>query len=64
MLYKAEILSDFNLGFGECCRDHQINCTSFYTACMGFSPYSNEIRQFKIPPIALFEQIAKYSICQ
>ena len=29
---------------------------------MGFSPYSNDIRQFKIPPIALSEQTAKYNV--
>ena len=31
---------------------------------IGFFPYSTKIRQFKIPPIALFEQITKYSIRQ
>ena len=31
---------------------------------MGFSPYSTEIRQFKIPPTSLFEQTAKYNVRQ
>ena len=31
---------------------------------MRFSPYSTEIRQFKIPPTALFEQTAKYNVRQ
>ena len=34
-----------------------------YTASMGFFPYGTEIRLSKIPPIALFEQIAKYWTC-
>ena len=33
---------------------------AIYTTSMGFSPYSTEIRQFKIPLIVSFELIAKY----
>ena len=37
---------------------------AIYTASMDFFPYSTEIRQFKIPPIAFIEQIGKYSTRQ
>ena len=42
---------------------YAIHLYEIYTS-MGFSPYSTEIRQFKIPPIALFEQTAKYNVRQ
>ena len=48
-------------------QDRQINLRhyrSIYTISMSFSPYSTEIRQFKIPPAALFEQTAKYNVRQ
>ena len=38
--------------FGKSCQDHQINLSHYwaiYTVSMGFSPYSNKIRQLKNP---------------
>ena len=46
-------------------KDRQINLRhyrSIYTTSMGFSPYSNEIHQFKIPPAVFSEQNAKYNV--
>ena len=47
--------------FGKSCKDCQINympLSSIYTASTDVFTQSTEICQFKIPPIALFEQIA------
>ena len=71
-LYKEycisrNIDSDFNLAIWRTHRDHQIylcHYRSIYTTSMGFSPYSTEIRQFKIPSMVLFEQTAKYDVRQ
>ena len=30
--------------------------------CVPYKPYCTEIHQFKFPPIAVFEQIAKFSL--
>ena len=54
--------------FGECVKiaklTYAMHYQSIYTISMGFSPYSIEIRQFKILPTALFEQTAKYNFRQ
>ena len=53
---SRNIDSDFNLAIWQKHRDRQINLRhyrSIYTTSMGFSPYSTEIRQFKIPPTAV-----------
>ena len=52
--------------FDESCQINYaiIEPFKYYIASMGFFPYRTEIRQFKILPIALFEQIAKYSTRQ
>ena len=55
--------------FGKSFKDRQINCmplSSIYTASMDVHVFthSTEICQLKISPIALFEQIAKYSTHQ
>ena len=64
---SRNIDSDFNLAIWRMHRDRQINLHhygSIYTTSMGFSPYSTEIRQFKILPTVLFEQTAKYNVHQ
>ena len=64
---SRNIDNDFNLAIWRMHQDCQINLRhyqSIYTTGMGFSPYSTEICQFKIPPTALFEQTAKYNIRQ
>ena len=65
MVYLVDVVLIWQ--FGKSCKDHQINCmplSSIYTASMSVFTYSIEICQFKILPIALFEQIAKYLISQ
>ena len=65
MVYLVDVVLIWQ--FGKSCKDYQINCmplSSIYTASMSVFTYSIEICQFKILPIALSEQIAKYSICQ
>ena len=64
---SRNIDSDFNLAIWLTRQGRQIKLRhyqSIYTTGMGFSPYSTEIRQFKIPPTALFEQTAKYNVRQ
>ena len=64
---SRNIDSDFNLAIWRMHRDRQIylhHYRSIYTTSMGFSPYSTEIRQFKIPPTALFERTTKYNVRQ
>ena len=59
-VYTTYCISDL---FGEPHKDYQINCMplSSHLYCKhGFSPHSTEIHQFKILPVMLFEQIAKY----
>ena len=46
-------------------KDRQINLHHYwpiYTTSMGFSTYSNDIRQYKIPPTAFSEQTVKYNV--
>ena len=75
MLYciSRNIDSDFNLVIWRSCKDRQINLRhyqSIYTTSMGFPPYSNDIRQFKIrqqcflskPPNITFTNISAYMI--
>ena len=69
MIYRISrnIDSDFNLAIWRRHPDRQINLRyyrSIYTTGIGYSPYSTEIRQYKIPPTALFEQTAKYNVRQ
>ena len=62
---KRNIDSDFNLVIWRSHEDRQINLChyrSIYTTSMGFSPYSNNIHQFKILPTAFSEQTAKYNV--
>ena len=49
-----------------CMRMHMCKCMSMCVrvcVCVHvpYKPYGFEIRQFKLPPIAVFEQIAKFS---
>ena len=63
---SRNIDSDFNLVIWQSRKDCQINShhyQSIYTTSMGYSPYSNEICQFKIPSPAFSEQTAKYNVC-
>ena len=45
---------------GKSRKDCHINCTPFLSHLILQAQYSTEIHQFKIQPIALFDQIAKY----
>ena len=63
MIYRISrnIDSDLNLAIWRSCKGRQINLRhyrSIYIRSMGFSPYSNEIRQ---SPGAISEQTAKYN---
>ena len=63
-VYKLWMHTMLIILFGKCCKDRQINCmplSSIYTASMDVFTHSTEICQVRILPIALFEQIAKYS---
>ena len=61
---SSNIDSDFNLVIWRLRRDRQINLhhyRSIYTTSMGFSTYSTQNCQFKIPPTAFFKQTTKYN---
>ena len=63
---SRNIDSDFNLAIYQPRKDRQINLRhyrSMYTTIMGYSLYSNESHQFKIPQTAFSEQTAKYNVC-
>ena len=65
MVYLVDVVLIWQ--FDKFCKDRQINCmplSSIYTASMSVFTCSSEMCQFKILPIALFEQIAKYSTHQ
>ena len=62
---SRNIDSDFNLVIWRWCKDHQTNLShyrSIYTTSMGFSPYSNEIRQFKIQPTVFSDQTTQPNV--
>ena len=64
---RRNIDSDFNVAIWRLREDHQINLRhyrSIYTISMGFSTYSTQNRQFKIPSTVSFEQNAKYNVRQ
>ena len=57
---SRNIDSDFNLAIWRLHKDRQINSchyrSIFYTTSMGFSTYSAQNRQFKIPPTAFLSK--------
>ena len=63
---NRNIDSDFNLAFGDHLKIAKLTLIchyqSIYTTSIGFSPYSTEICQFKIPPTVSSEQTAKHNV--
>ena len=62
-LIRRNIDSNFNLAIWQSSKDRH-HYQSIYTTSMGFSTYSTQNRQFKIPQITFFEQTAKYNVHQ